>query len=179
MDDVQLANWYAGLDVGPVGVCRLFEHSLLAALKVPSGSTVWLSDYTLTKIAFSHKEIDFRDYQRLPEIISAGFVVPGNKQRTIEVDHADLGGPRYRFWRACLKATAQHNDVYITMFHRSHLKDMRRLYRRAHKKGFLLRDHKDTPARLREGGAPEVPPLRSALDERATAGSLTVSLTHL
>ena len=146
MDDVKLANWFAGRDRSLVEVYRVFDSALTRALGVENGAVVWLSDDTLTKTGFVHKEIDFRDYQRLPEILSAGFVSPGNKKRSVEVTHADLGGEHFTFWRLALKGTAR-DEVFVTMFHRSHLKDARRLYRRAHRKGTLLRDHKEAPVR--------------------------------
>ena len=113
---------------------------------IESGANVWLSDYTLTKTRYMHSEIDFRDYKRLPEIISNGFVVPGNKKRSVEIIHTDLGGERFKFWHASLKETAR-DTVFVNMFHRGHLKNVRRVYRRSHKKNMLLRDHNKAPVR--------------------------------
>ena len=146
MDDVQLANWYAGDTHNLVEVYRVFEPVLIRALGVESGAIVWLSDYTLTKTGLMHPEIDFRDYQRLPEIISTGFVSPGNKKRSVEIIHADLSGERFKFWHVSLKEKAR-DTVFVNMFHRGRLKNVRRLYRRAHKKGTLLRDHNKAPVR--------------------------------
>jgi hypothetical protein len=146
MDDVQLANWHAGIDAGPVEVYRIFEPILTRALGIESGAVVWLSDYTLNKTRFKHKEINFQDYQQMQRILSNGFVSPGNKQHSIEVIHADLSETPYKFWRVCLKGTAR-DEVFVTMFHRSHLKDARRLYRRAHRKEIVLRDHSEAPIR--------------------------------
>ena len=75
MDDVQLANWYAGDTRNLVEVYRVFDPILIRALGIESGANVWLSDYTLTKTRYMHSEIDFRDYKRLPEIISNGFLL--------------------------------------------------------------------------------------------------------
>ena len=146
MDDVQLANWYAGADRSPVETYRIYEPALFHALGVSCGTVVWLSDYTLTKTRYAHKEIDFRDYQRIPEILSEGFVSPGNKRTSLEFLHVDLCAQDFRFWRVCLKAT-KNDEVFVTMFHRSHLKDARRLYRRSHRRKTVLRDHKSEPVR--------------------------------
>ena len=93
-----------------------------------------------------HKEIDFRDYLRLPEILSCGFVFPGNKKRSVEVVHADLKGERFALWYVCLKGTAIR-EVIVTMFHKGHLSDAQRLYRKTHRTGTLLRDHEEAPVR--------------------------------
>lgn len=146
MDDVQLANWFAGHDRTSVEVYRVFDPTLFTALGVNCGAVVWLSDYTLNKTKYSHPEVDFRDYQRMPEILSNGFVSPGNKKSSLEVLHVDLGTQPFRFWRVCLKGTT-NDEAFVTMFHRSHLKDARRLYRRSHKRGTVLRDHKSEPVR--------------------------------
>lgn len=161
MDDVQLANWCAGADRRHVEVCRLFDSVLLLALGVESGAVVCLSDYTLTKTSFTHAEIDFQDYKLLPRILADGFVIPGNKKRSVVVIYADLGGAPFKFWHACLKGTGDQ-EVFVTMFHRGNLKEVKRLYRQACRKERLLRDHSRTPvrrlliapARSREGGAP-------------------------
>lgn len=146
MDEVKLANWYAGVDREPVNVCHLYDKTLISALEVRSGAIVWLSDYTLTKTRFAHKEIDFRDYKMLPQIVARGFVVSGNKRRSIEIIYADLAGPRFKFWHVCLKGT-RPDEVYVTMFHRGNLKEIRRRYRQATRKSAVLRDHIGTPVR--------------------------------
>lgn len=74
MDDVQLSNWYAGHDRQPVEAYRLDDIELARALGVAMGTPVWLSDYTLTKTRLIHKEIDFQDYKKLPEILAEGFI---------------------------------------------------------------------------------------------------------
>ena len=146
MDDVQLSNWYYGIDSGPVEAYRIFDQMLYRALGVESGAVVWLSDYTLTKTKIKHKEIGFQDYLRMSEILAAGFVSPGNKKRSVEIVHAELSGSSYKFWRVCLKGTAK-DSVFVSMFHRTKQKEARRLYRRSLKRGTLLRDHKEAPMR--------------------------------
>ena len=146
MDDVKLANWFAGRDRSLVEVYRVFDSALTRALGVENGAVVWLTDYTLNKTGIGHKEIDFRDYKRLPEILSSGYVLPGNKKHSVLVIHADLSGEHFAFWSVGLKGTASR-EVFVTMFHKSHLKNARRLYRRSYRTGTLLRDHKEALVR--------------------------------
>lgn len=141
LDDVQLANYLAGIDPGPVEAGRV-DHEIAHILGVKTGTIVWLSDYTLTKTSFYHPEIDFRDYQKMPEILSSGFAASGNKKRTVQICHVDTASSKFKLWRVCLKAT-RHDEVFVTLFHRLHMKEARRLYRRTVKRGFLLREHKN------------------------------------
>ena len=145
MDDVQLANYVAGIDPGPVEAGRV-DRNIATILGVKAGTIVWLSEYTLTKTGFRHPEIDFSDYQKIPEILTSGFAAPGNKKRTVDMCHIDTASGDFKLWRVCLKATRQ-DEVFVTLFHRVDMKEARRLYRRARKKGRLLRDHKTALAR--------------------------------
>lgn len=145
MDDVQLANYFAGVDPGPIEAGRL-DQLIAERLGVSAGSIIWLSDYTLTKIKFRHTEIEFEDYKKLPEILVEGFATPGNRARSVEICHIDTTGAKHKLWRICIKAT-RGSQVYLTMFHRLDLKEMRRLYRRANKRESLIRDHKNQLAR--------------------------------
>jgi hypothetical protein len=145
LDDVQLANYVAGIDPGPVHAGRV-DQKIASVLCVKAGTIVWLSDYTLTKTKYRHPEIDFADYRKIPEILSSGFAVAGKKKRTIELCHIDTGSSDFKLWRVILKTTSR-NEVFVTLFHRLDMKEARRLYRRARKKGALLRDHKNELAR--------------------------------
>ena len=145
MDDVQLANYIAGVDPGPIEAGRL-DHEIAKSLRVSTGSVVWLSDYTLTKTKFRHKEIGFADYMKLPDILAEGFAAQGNKAGTIEICHIDTSAPKYKLWRICQKIT-HRSEVFVTMFHRIDMKETRRLYRRAEKKKTLIRNHKNQLAR--------------------------------
>ena len=145
MDDVQLANYVAGIVPGPVEAGRV-DREIASILSVTAGTTVWLSDYTLTKIKYRHPEINFADYRKMPEILTSGFVVSGKKKRTAELCHIDTGSSKFKLWRVILKSTGR-DEVFVTLFHRLDMKEARRLYRRAHKKGTLLRDHKNELAR--------------------------------
>lgn len=141
VDDVQLANYIAGTDPGPVEAWRI-DAATSRALRLQAGTVVWISDYTLTKTAFVHPEIEFQDYVRLPEILSEGFMILGNKRRSVEYCHADTTGPKFRLWCVSIRATRQ-SEAFITMIHRGNLKDIRRKYRRAIRQNSLLRDHHD------------------------------------
>lgn len=141
VDDVQLANYMAGTDPGPVEAWRV-DDATSKALSVQTGTVVWISDYTLTKTAFVHPEIEFQDYVRLPEILSEGFMIQGNKKRSVEYCHADTTGPKFRLWCVSVRATLQ-SEAFITMIRRGNLKDVRRKYRRAIRHNSLLRDHHD------------------------------------
>lgn len=146
MDDVRLANYVAGLDPGPIEAWRV-DRGIASVLEVTPGTIVWLSDYTLTKTRFRHSEINYADYQKMPEILSSGFAIPGNKNRTVELCHIDTSSAEnFSLWRVCLKAT-HRGEVFVTLFHRLHMKEARRLYRRARRRGVLIRDHKDELAR--------------------------------
>lgn len=140
MDEVQLANYVAGIDPGPV-VAGQVDREMAKHLAVRAGALILLSDFTLTKTKYRHPEIDFRDYKMLSTILSNGFVTPGNKARSVEVCYLDTTPPAFRLWRVSLKATRLY-EVYVTMFHRLNKKEARRLYRRARRRRTLLRDHK-------------------------------------
>lgn len=146
MDVVRLANYLAGLDPGPIEAWRL-DIKIARILRVKPGTIAWLSAYTLTKTRYRHPEINYSDFQMIPEILALGFATPGNKERSVDLCHLDTTeAAKFKLWRVCLKAT--HTDeVFISMFHRSNLKEARRLYRRAKKRNALLRDHKREMAR--------------------------------
>jgi hypothetical protein len=138
MDDVQLANYIAGTDPGPLEAGRV--DSLLARLlTAPAGSVIWLSDWTLTKTKFRHADIDFADYRRLPEILTMGFVIDGRELHSAEVMFVEPAQFSAKCWRVRLKHTAK-SESFITNFQRIHLRDARRIYRRALSAGRLRRD---------------------------------------
>lgn len=67
VDDVELANYFAGLHRDDIYVDRA-PRQAVGALAVDSGAPVLLSDYTLTKQGYRHREITFEDYLILPRI---------------------------------------------------------------------------------------------------------------
>ncbi len=113
---------------------------------MPEGTVAWISDWTLTKTQFRHPEVNFQDYVRLPDILSRGYLVPGNKRRCVEACYADVGAQPFKFWHAALKTT-QGDEVFVTTLHRSGLADFIRIYRRAAGRGTVLRDHENNLAR--------------------------------
>lgn len=145
LDDVRLANYIAGIDPGPIEAGRVYGPIALA-LRVRPGTPVLLSDYTMTKTSYRHGEVTFQDYMRLPSVLASGFAVPGRLPRTVEFAHFDYWFRGMRWWHAVIKATVRE-EVYVTLFHRSNLGEARRIYRRAAKRGEIIRDVEEQLAR--------------------------------
>ncbi len=145
VDDVQLANYITGLESGPVEAWRV-DRALARALGVSPRTVVWVSDCNLTKIRFGHKELDFRDYCKIHEILENGYAVVGRRERSAEIYYLATDGSD-RIWRACVKAT-EKNELFLTTFHRTNKKEMRRVYRKALSQGTLIRDTTNGLARL-------------------------------
>ena len=132
MDDVALANYVAGVDRGPAEAGRL-DAECARLLGVPCGTAIWFSDYTLIKPQAKHGEINFSHYKHMPSILLRGFLARGRRKNLLD------------FWWLCeggffvvLKAT-KTKEVYVQTFHPIHLKEARRLCRRAVKEGRLIR----------------------------------------
>ena len=147
MDEVRLADFFASreLEPGPIEASRL-DPEIAQLLGVPGNTVAWISEWTLTKTGFSHPEIDFQDYLKIPEILARGFAIPGNQHDSLEIRYIDTHAPIYRMWRVVLKVT-RIKEVYVTSISRTHMKDTRRTYRRALKTKTLLRDLKNQLAR--------------------------------
>jgi len=145
MDEVQLANYLAGIDPGPIEAGRV-DLAVARLLSVSPSSPVFLSDYTLTKTRFRHPDIDYQDYCHLPTILSRGYVVRGRSPLAAEIVHVETRGNNVRGWDLVLKKTAK-KELFVTMFHRTNLVDARRLYRRASRNNWLVRDVKDEMTR--------------------------------
>ena len=135
MDVVALANFFAEkeLEPGPIEAWRA-DHCLAAALGVPVGTVVWLSYYNFLKTCLAHRDVTFAEFEKLPVILSRGFVFRGRK-RTAEICHWIDGRPI----KIVLKATSK-NEVYLKTFHRVHWKEARRLFRRAKDEQSLCRE---------------------------------------
>jgi hypothetical protein len=144
MDEVQLANYVAGLDPGPVEAGRV-DQLLARMLTAPASSVIWLSDWTLTKTKFRHQDVTFADYKHLPEIITLGFVIDGRERNSAELIYVEVDQFAAKCWRVCLKHTAR-SESFITNSQRLHVRDARRIYRRALSEGKLRRDLKDALA---------------------------------
>jgi hypothetical protein len=147
VDEVRLADFFASreLEPGPIEASRL-DREIARFLEVPSNTIVWISEWTLTKTAFNHPDIDFQDYLKIPEILGQGFAIPGNQRNALEIRYIDTHAPIYRMWRVVLKVT-RIREVFVTSFSRTHMKDTRRTYRRALRTKTLLRDIKNQLAR--------------------------------
>jgi len=115
-------------------------------LNVAEGTPIFLSDYNLTKTKFKHPEITFQDYRELPQILERGFAAYGHKKRSVQIVFLDASATKYRLWSVSLKAT-RDSRVFLTMIHTYNIKDARRVYRRATKRGELIRDHQGQLAR--------------------------------
>ncbi len=144
MDDVKLANYFAGTELGPIEAGKI-DQQVSTALGLTGPTIVWLSDWTITKIYYRHPKITFQDYLRIPEVFAGGFVVYssklvgfGRRARNIEIFHLNDTLVTLRMWRVCLKATAS-DQVFITTFHHTNLKEMRRMYARGQRRQTLIR----------------------------------------
>lgn len=133
MDDVALANYVAGVDRGPVEAGRL-DAECARLLRVPCGTPIWFSDYTLFKLAVKHGEINFSHYQYMPPILLRGFLAHGRKSNYLDFWWLK---DREGFF-VVLKATVRR-EIFVQTFHRIHLREARRLYRLAVKHGRLVR----------------------------------------
>ena len=133
MDDVALANYIAGLSREPVEMGHL-DAECARLLGVPCGTVIWFSDYTFVKLQHKHGEINFSHYRHMPSILLHGFLARGRDPNLLDLWWVyDEGG-----FLVVLKATAK-NEVFVKTFHPIHLKEARRLYRRASEQGRLVR----------------------------------------
>jgi len=152
LDEVKLANYFAGLHREDIEAGRL-DALTASALGLLPGTVVWLSDWTLTKVRFRHAEITFRHYVKIPTILRDGFAMRGRKGPGLEIYWLDGWTDAAHGFCLCLKRTAR-SDVYITTFHPIHFSELRRKYRRAERKGLLVRPLKTELAlRLRRGAS--------------------------
>lgn len=121
VDDVELANYFAGLQRGDIYVDRA-PRQAVGALAVDSGAPVLLSDYTLIKQGYRHREITFEDYLILPRILSSGFIIKGRKSKDVDVFDSEIVNFYRRSYRICLHGTI-NNTVYIVTFHKYSLSE--------------------------------------------------------
>jgi len=145
MDEVQLANYYAGLDPGPVAAGVVSDWRVARVLGCTQGAKIQLSDWTLTKTKFRHDDLDFADYLKLSEILREAFVIRGRTRETAEMIYVEPREFRPPCWRVVVKHTVR-SEAFITNFQRYHFSEARRIYRRALKDGQLVLDAKSTLA---------------------------------
>jgi hypothetical protein len=146
VDDVELANYFAGLHRNDMVVAPL-PLEVQRALKLPKSINVLLSDYTVTKCKFRHTNIGYSDYLLLPHIISSGFYVRGRQGNEVDCFYLDSVSEPRRSYRVCIKRTID-GRAFVATFHRQKLPELRRLYRRARQSNRLVRHPSKELARL-------------------------------
>jgi hypothetical protein len=137
MDDVALANYVAGSYFGYVEAGRIDPYCA-NLLEVPPHTPIWFSEYTLSKLRQRHGEINFSHYRHMPSILLRGFIAPGRQSRSLELWWIEILEHKPVAFQVVLKATKK-NEVFVSTFHRIHLRDALRLRRRSIKRGSLLR----------------------------------------
>jgi hypothetical protein len=143
MDDVGLADYIAGITSGPVEAGRV-DAQCSRFLRVPCGTVIWFSNYTFIKLEAKHGEINFSHYRHMPSILLHGFLATGRKPRLLDLWWVQPDGG----FSVVLKATSK-NEVFVTTFHPIHLKEARRLFRRARDQGRLIRVQRDACSLLK------------------------------
>jgi hypothetical protein len=104
LDDVALANYFAGLEAGPLDGGAL-KPDIARALVVPVGTRLRISDYTLTKIGIKHPDIGFSEWVALPLLLATGFVVRGDRKRpSVECCYFDPAGIPFAAAKVAIKS---------------------------------------------------------------------------
>jgi hypothetical protein len=140
MDDVALANYIAGSHFGNVEAGRL-DHLCAGLLDLEPGTEIWFSDYTMMKLRLRHGDINFSHYKYMPSVLLRGFIARGRKLGLLElwwVDHGSSAREPAAYF-IVLKAT-KRGEVFVETFHRAHIKESRRLHRKAKREGRLIRE---------------------------------------
>lgn len=139
MDDVALANYIAGSFFGNVEAGRV-DSVCARLLHVATGVEIWFSDYTLLKLRLRHGDINFSHYRHMHCILLEGCIAKGRKANLLELWWVDYGDrPKPSAYFIVLKATFR-GEVFVETFHRTHLKDARRMARKAKREGRLVRE---------------------------------------
>jgi hypothetical protein len=145
MDEVALANYFAGYGVepDPIEAWRV-DPSVARALDVPLRAPVRLSYANFSKITLKHRDITFDDLKRFAALAEADETfVARDRRRSAQLVHDDAVRP----FKIVLHATRK-DEVYLVTFHRINISEARRLHKRAHREGRLIRDLKTKPARF-------------------------------
>lgn len=112
------------------------------------GTRLRVSDYTLTKIRIKHPDIGFRELLALRLVLASGFLVTGERKRpSVECCYFDPAGQPFTAAKVAIKVTAS-GQAYLTTFHRLTRPEIKRIYRRALRRGALVRDLKKELAQL-------------------------------
>jgi hypothetical protein len=142
MDDVRLANFFAGREIepGPIEAWRA-DHWLARALGVRLGEVVLLSYDNFVKSMMSHPEITFAEYMLLPKVFSEGFIYRGSRRSAV-ICYFDTGKPL----KVVAKAT-RYGEIYIKTVHRIGRDEVKRLFKGAERRGAVIRGSKAELAR--------------------------------
>jgi hypothetical protein len=149
MDDVALANYIAGFHFGNVEAGRV-DKLCAQLLGVEVCTEIWFSDYTLLKLRQRHGDINFDHYRHMPSILLHGFLAKGRKSKLL--DFWWIGSVRSEVvaFFVVLKAT-RNGEVFVETFHRIHVKEARRLFKRAKLEGRLIREQIRAQVYLKSG----------------------------
>lgn len=149
MDDVALANYIAGSYFGNVEAGRL-DPACARLLQVAPCVEIWFSDYTLLKLKNRHGDINFQHYHHMPSILLHGFLARGRAENILELWWVTRLPAGFAAFFVVLKAT-KRGEVFVATFHRIHLREARRLLKRAQREGRLIREQLAAEAILRIG----------------------------
>jgi hypothetical protein len=149
MDDVALANYIAGSYFGHVEAGRL-DYTCAKLLGLYPCIEIWFSDYTLLKLRQRHGDINFQHYRHMPSILLHGFLAKGRDTNILELWWIGDTGQGIAAFFVALKATRK-GEVFVATFHRIHLRESRRLLKRARRDSRLIREQADAAKFLQTG----------------------------
>lgn len=150
MDDVALANYIAGSYFGHVEAGHV-DPVCAELLGVVPCTEIWFSDYTLLKLRQRHLDINFQYYRHMPSILLRGFLATGRTRKNVlELWWIQGFGPSAVALFVVLKAT-KNGEVFVSTFHRIHLREARRLWKLAKRDRRLIREQAEAEALLRTG----------------------------
>jgi hypothetical protein len=149
MDDVALANYVTGTYFGYVEAGRL-DPDGARLLGVKPHVEIWFSDYTLLKLQKRHGDINFSHYRHMPSLLLHGFRAQGRTPNVLDAWWVSFDGREFIGFFAALKATKK-GEVFVATFHRIHLNEARRLWKRALRDGRLVREQALASTLLKPG----------------------------
>ena len=149
MDDVALANYVAGTYFGHVEAGRL-DPDCAKMLGVKPYVEIWFSDYTLLKLRKRHGDINFSHYRHMPSLLLHGSLARGRTENILDLWWIGVDNYEFVAFFAALKATKK-GEVFVATFHRIHLREARRLLKRATRDGRLLRQQSNSSLFLEIG----------------------------
>ncbi len=138
MDDVRLANYFAGTDSGPFEMWRA-DVVTASALKILVGTPIMLSSKTLLKIQIKHSDIKYPDYKSIPKILDKGYIIFDYQRNAMVVCYISPDKNNVSGYKVCLKKT-KSGSIFISTFHHLKLTEIKRLRKKAIRDRRLLRD---------------------------------------